>query len=62
MADKISIGVIGDSKCAALANGELGQPAKGRVDPVVRAPQEVIDGRSDGEFPLVTFQTGSLSE
>jgi fumarate hydratase class II len=25
----------------------------------VRAAQKVIDGRWDGEFPLVVFQTGS---
>jgi fumarate hydratase class II len=62
MTDKMPIGVIGDSKCAALADGELGQPPKGRADPVMRGTQPVIDGRSDGEFPLVTFQTGALSE
>src|SRR5580658_8895790 len=46
-------------KCAALANGELGQLAKEKVDLVVRAAQDVIDGRLDDEFPLVVFQTGS---
>jgi len=46
-------------KCAALANGELGQISKEKVDLIVRAAQEVIDGRWDDEFPLVVFQTGS---
>ncbi len=46
-------------KCAALANGELGQLAPEKVDLIVRAAQEVIDGRWDAEFPLVVFQTGS---
>jgi fumarate hydratase, class II len=46
-------------KCAALANGELGQLPKEKVDLIVRAAQEVIDGQWDGEFPLVVFQTGS---
>ena len=46
-------------KCAALANGELGQLFNEKVDLIVRAAQEVIDGRLDGEFPLVVFQTGS---
>ena len=46
-------------KCAALANRELG-----RLDPesaalIVKAAQEVIDGRWDDEFPLVVFQSGS---
>jgi fumarate hydratase class II len=42
-----------------LANGELGQLPKEKVDLIVRAAQEVIDGRLDDEFPLVVFQTGS---
>ncbi len=46
-------------KCAALANGELGQLPREKVDLIVRAAQEVIDGKLDGEFPLVVFQTGS---
>src|SRR5208283_2651811 len=46
-------------KCAALANGELGQLPNDKVDLIVRAAQEVIDGRWDDEFPLVVFQTGS---
>ena len=29
------------------------------MDLIVRAAQEVIDGRWDAEFPLVVFQTGS---
>lgn len=46
-------------KCAALANGELGELPPEKVDLIVAAAQEVIDGRWDGEFPLVVFQTGS---
>ena len=46
-------------KCAALANGELGQLAQQKAELIVRAAQEVIDGKWDGEFPLVVFQTGS---
>jgi fumarate hydratase, class II len=46
-------------KCAALANLELGQLPKSKVDLIVRAAQEVIDGKLDDEFPLVVFQTGS---
>src|SRR5262249_54128427 len=46
-------------KCAALANGELGQLPPDKVALIVRAAQEVIDGKLDGEFPLVVFQTGS---
>src|ERR1700726_2813609 len=52
-----ALGIL--KKCAALANGELGQLPKEKVDLIVRAAQEVIDGRLDHEFPLVVFQTGS---
>ena len=52
-----ALGIL--KKCAALANVELGQLPKEKVDLIVRAAQEVIDGRWDGEFPLVVFQTGS---
>ncbi len=46
-------------KAAARANGELGELAADKVDLIVRAAHEVIDGTLDGEFPLVVFQTGS---
>src|SRR5580658_4435242 len=46
-------------KCAALANGELGEVPQEKAAAIVRAAQEVIDGRWDDEFPLVVFQTGS---
>jgi len=52
-----SLGIL--KKCAALANGELGQLPPETVDLIVRAAQEVIDGKLDHEFPLVVFQTGS---
>jgi fumarate hydratase, class II len=52
-----ALGIL--KKCAALANGELGQLSKEKVDLIVKAAQEVIDGKWDGEFPLVVFQTGS---
>jgi len=52
-----ALGIL--KKCAALANGELGQLTREKVDLIVRAAQDVIDGKLDGEFPLVVFQTGS---
>ena len=52
-----ALGVL--KKCAALANGELEQLPRDKVDMIAAAAQEVIDGRHDGEFPLVVFQTGS---
>src|SRR5271169_159182 len=52
-----ALGIL--KKCAALANGELGQLPRAKVDLIVRAAQDTIDGQLDGEFPLVVFQTGS---
>ncbi len=52
-----AMGVL--KKCAALANAELGELSQDKADLIVRAAQEVIDGKWDAEFPLVVFQTGS---
>ena len=46
-------------KAAAQANRELGQLPADKAELIVRAAQDVIDGRLDDEFPLVVFQTGS---
>jgi fumarate hydratase, class II len=46
-------------QAAARANAELGTLPDAKADLIVRAAQEVIDGRWDAEFPLVVFQTGS---
>jgi fumarate hydratase class II len=52
-----ALGIL--KKCAALANEELGQLPREKVALIAQAAQDVIDGRLDGEFPLVVFQTGS---
>jgi fumarate hydratase class II len=46
-------------KAAALTNGELGALPPPTVDLIVRAADEVIDGRLDDHFPLFVWQTGS---
>ncbi len=46
-------------KACALANLELKQMPEEKVRLIVRAAEEVIEGRLDAEFPLVVFQTGS---
>jgi fumarate hydratase class II len=46
-------------KAAAQANAELGQLDGGVADVIVRAADEVIEGRWDAEFVLDIFQTGS---
>jgi len=44
---------------AARANAKLGVLPPEKAALIERAAREVIDGRLDGEFPLVVFQTGS---
>jgi len=46
-------------KAAAMANMELGALDKRIGEAIVKAADEVIDGKHDGEFPLVVWQTGS---
>ncbi|MFA7670305.1 MAG: lyase family protein, partial [Burkholderiaceae bacterium] len=52
-----ALGIL--KKAAALANGELGQLPADVAQLIVRAADDVIDGRLNDEFPLVVFQTGS---
>jgi len=52
-----ALGVL--KKAAALTNGDLGALPKEHVDLIVRAADEVIDGRLDAHFPLFVWQTGS---
>jgi fumarate hydratase class II len=46
-------------KAAALANAELGLLADAKATLIVRAADEVMDGKLDAHFPLVVWQTGS---
>ena len=46
-------------RAAAEANRELGVLDGGLAEAIVTAAQDVIDGKLDGEFPLVVWQTGS---
>jgi fumarate hydratase, class II len=45
--------------CAAKVNMKLGVLDKKIGDAIVQAASEVIDGKLDGNFPLVVWQTGS---
>ena len=46
-------------RAAALANKDLGKLDADLADTIAEAAQDVIDGRLDGNFPLVVWQTGS---
>ncbi len=49
-------------KAAALANLELGKLPEDKAKLIIRAAEEVIEGRLDGHFPLHVWQTGSGSQ
>jgi fumarate hydratase class II len=46
-------------KAAAMLNMELGTLPKEKGELIVKAAEEVIDGKLDEHFPLVVWQTGS---
>jgi fumarate hydratase class II len=46
-------------RAAAEVNHELGSLDARRMQAIVRAAQEVIDGKLDDHFPLLVWQTGS---
>ncbi|MFC4158979.1 class II fumarate hydratase [Chitinimonas lacunae] len=52
-----ALGIL--KKAAAQANVELGEVPAELGNLIVRAADEVIEGRLDRHFPLVVFQTGS---
>ena len=52
-----ALGVL--KKCAALANEKLGLLPADKAKWIVKAADEVIDGKLDAHFPLVVWQTGS---
>ena len=54
------IGALGIlKKAAAQVNTELKLLPKEKLDLIVKAADEVIDGKLDAHFPLVVWQTGS---
>ena len=52
-----ALGII--KRAAALTNKEIGILEPRLADAIAQAAQDVIDGKLDGNFPLVVWQTGS---
>lgn len=46
-------------KAAALSNMELGKLSKDKGKLIIKASEEIIDGKLDAHFPLHVWQTGS---
>ena len=53
----LALGIL--KKAAALTNKELGILPEEKANLIVRAADEVIEGKLDDNFPLVVWQTGS---
>jgi fumarate hydratase class II len=52
-----ALGIV--KKACALVNNELGKLPQDKTDLIVKAADEVIEGKLDAHFPLVVWQTGS---
>src|SRR3984885_14345819 len=52
-----ALGIL--KKAAALTNQELGILPADKAALIIRAADEVIEGKLDSHFPLVIWQTGS---
>jgi fumarate hydratase class II len=52
-----ALGIL--KKAAALTNNELGMLSDEKKDLIIKAADEVIEGKLDEHFPLVVWQTGS---
>jgi fumarate hydratase class II len=52
-----ALGIV--KKATALTNTELGVLAKDKAGLIVKAADEVIEGKLNDHFPLVVWQTGS---
>src|SRR5215208_6382613 len=52
-----ALGIL--KKASAIVNFDLGKLSADKMDLIVRAADEVIDGKLDEHFPLRVWQTGS---
>jgi fumarate hydratase, class II len=52
-----ALGIL--KKAAAIVNFDLGKLEKSKLDLIVQAADEVIEGKLDAHFPLRVWQTGS---
>jgi fumarate hydratase class II len=52
-----ALGIV--KKASAMANKELGILPPEKADLIIKAADEVIEGKLDEHFPLVVWQTGS---
>lgn len=52
-----ALGIL--KKAAALTNADLGMLSSEKAELIVKAADEVIEGKLDEHFPLVVWQTGS---
>jgi fumarate hydratase class II len=59
MAPELVAALAQVKRAAAAVNRSLGKLPKDKADAILRAADEVLEGRHPGEFPLSVWQTGS---
>ena len=59
MAPELVAALAQVKRAAAAVNRSLGKLPADKADAIIRAADEVLDGRHPGEFPLAVWQTGS---
>jgi fumarate hydratase class II len=59
MAPELVAALAQVKRAAAAVNRSLGKLPQDKADAIIRAAEEVLEGRHPGEFPLSVWQTGS---
>ncbi|TXG01340.1 class II fumarate hydratase [Massilia arenae] len=59
MAPELVAALAQVKRAAAAVNRSLGKLSSDKADAIIRAADEVLDGRHPAEFPLAVWQTGS---
>jgi fumarate hydratase class II len=59
MAPELVAALAQVKRAAAAVNRSLGKLTKDKADAIIKAADEVLEGRHAGEFPLSVWQTGS---
>jgi fumarate hydratase class II len=59
MAPELVAALAQVKRAAAAVNRSLGKLDRDKADAIIRAADEVLEGKHEGEFPLAVWQTGS---
>src|SRR5438094_6376991 len=59
MAPELVAALAQVKRAAAAVNRSLGKLDRDKADAIIKAADEVLEGKHDAEFPLAVWQTGS---